>query len=254
MLYSITAPWLLCNLRPDCVVAAAAARRAEAVAVDDALEAAETQASYLLLLSARLRHIAWFYAQPFFVMPGATLALFIAGFLFVPHRIFDDARTRYRLLGAMAAFGFVSWVLDNWLLPTGLGLVRDQWLTFTYVAGGLVLLAHAPALGMRLRPVAAAGRMALTNYLLQIATLDLLFSGYALGLGKIRPVYGFAAALVFFGAEAVFSPIWLQHFLVGPAEWLWRSLTYRPAAADAAPLALASVRDGVRMNANSFLT
>ena len=201
---SMTAPWLLCNLRPDCVVAAAEARRAEAIAVNDALEAAETQASYLLLLSARLRHMAWFYAQPFFVMPGATLALFIAGFLFVRHRIFDDARTRYRLLGAMAALGFVSWVLDNWLLPTGLGLVRDQWLTFTYVAGGLVLLADAPALGMRLRPVAAAGRMALTNYLLQIATLDLLFSGYALGLGKIRPVYGFAAALAFFGAEAVF--------------------------------------------------
>jgi uncharacterized protein len=22
------------------------------------------------------------------------------------------------------------------------------------------------------------------------------------------------------------SPIWLQHFRFGPAEWLWRTLTY----------------------------
>ena len=68
--------------------------------------------------------------------------------------------------------------------------------------------------------------MALTNYLLQIAALDLLFSGYALGLGQIRPLYVPAAALACFAAEAVFSTIWLRNFRFGPAEWLWRSLTY----------------------------
>jgi uncharacterized protein len=68
--------------------------------------------------------------------------------------------------------------------------------------------------------------MALTNYLIQISVIDLLFAGYGLGPGKIRPVFGFAAALVFFAAEAVFSTIWLKHFYYGPAEWLWRSLTY----------------------------
>ena len=184
------------------------------------------QASYLVLLGARLRQMAWFYTQPFFVMPGGTLALFIAGILFVRHHLFDDARAHSRLLGAIAAFGVVSWALDNWLLPTSLGLLRDQWLTFTYVSGGLLLLAYAPTLTPRLRPVAAAGRMALTNYLIQIAALDLLFSGYALGLGKIRPVFGLAAALACFGVEAAFSTIWLRHFQFGPAEWLWRSLTY----------------------------
>lgn len=225
-LYSLASPWVLCNLRSDCVAAVTEARRAEAIAVNDALNAAELQASYLVLLSARLRHMAWFYTQPFFVMPGATLALFIAGFLFVRHHLVDDARAHRRVLGVIAAFGFVSWVLDNWLLATGPGLVRDQWLTFTYVAGGLLLLACVPKLTARLRPVAAAGRMALTNYLLQIATLDLLFAGYALGLGKIRPAYGLAAALACFGAEAAFSTIWLTHFQFGPAEWLWRSLAY----------------------------
>ena len=68
--------------------------------------------------------------------------------------------------------------------------------------------------------------MALTNYLLQIATLDLLFSGYALGLGQIRPVTGFALALACFGAEVLISTQWLARFQFGPAEWLWRSMTY----------------------------
>jgi uncharacterized protein len=68
--------------------------------------------------------------------------------------------------------------------------------------------------------------MALTNYLIQIAALDLLFSGYALGLWAIRPLLGFASALTCFAMEVAFSTVWLRHFRFGPAEWLWRSITY----------------------------
>ena len=109
-----------------------------------------------------------------------------------------------------------------------MGLLQDQWLTFTYVAAALLLIGRFPSLIARLRPVANAGRMALTNYLLQIATLDLLFSGYGLGLGHgFRPLYVPAAATACFAAEMVFSTIWLRDFRFGPAEWLWRSITYR---------------------------
>jgi uncharacterized protein len=87
-------------------------------------------------------------------------------------------------------------------------------------------MAWQPALTARLRVVGYAGRMALTNYLLQIATLDVLFSGYAFGFPEIRPPYGFAAALACFGAEVALSTWWLRRFRFGPAEWLWRSLTY----------------------------
>jgi uncharacterized protein len=212
---------------PDSVAAAEQAERATAVGVNDALSAAKAQGSYRVLLAARLRHMAWFYTQPFFVMPSVTLALFIAGSLLVRHRVFEDPATHRRLLGGMATFGVVSWLTDNWLLGFPLfGLLRDQWLTFSYVAGTLLFLAHAPGLVRRLHPVAAAGRMALTNYLVQIAALDLLFSGYALNLQHVRPVVGLAAAVACFAAECAFSTIWLKHFQFGPAEWLWRSLTY----------------------------
>jgi uncharacterized protein len=70
--------------------------------------------------------------------------------------------------------------------------------------------------------------MALTNYLLQIAMLDLLFSGYAIGLGSVRPVVGLTLAVAFFAAEVALSTWWLAKYRYGPAEWLWRLLTYGP--------------------------
>ena len=207
------------------------ARQAIAADVNRAVKAAEAQSSYTVLLDARLSHMAWFHAQPFFFMPGATLALFIVGLLLVRHGVFEEPLAHVRVLGVMAAFGVTSWLAGNWLLARLsldplMFIFRDQWLTFTYVAAALFLLARMPGLTGRLRFVGNAGRMALTNYLLQIAAIDLLFSGYALGLGHIRPVVGPAAALTCFAAEALFSTAWLTLFRFGPAEWLWRSLTY----------------------------
>jgi len=58
--------------------------------------------------------------------------------------------------------------------------------------------------------------------LIQIAAV----ARYASGLGKIRPLYGIVVAVSLFALQAAFSTLWLQRFRFGPAEWLWRSLTY----------------------------
>ena len=126
----------------EAIEAAYQARRVVADGVSSAVDAAEAQESFKVLLAARLSHMAWFYRQPFFFMPGATLALFITGFLFVRHRVFEDTLTHTRLLAIMAAFGIVSWLAGNWLVDRwslgALGLFfRDQWLTFTYVGAAL---------------------------------------------------------------------------------------------------------------------
>lgn len=216
---------------PDSVDTVYQARLAAADSINAAVDAAEAQGSYLVLLLARLRHMAWFYAQPFFFVPGVTLTLFIIGFLYVRHQVFEQVEKHRRLLAGMAAFGLVSWLADDWLLPWAgiegsFGLFRDQWLTFTYVSVALLLMNNWPAFLPRLRPVADAGRMALTNYVVQIAVLDLLFSGYAVGLGKVRPIVGLPLALALFTAQATFSTAWMTRFRFGPAEWLWRSLTF----------------------------
>jgi uncharacterized protein len=67
--------------------------------------------------------------------------------------------------------------------------------------------------------------MALTNYLLQIVVLDVLSSGYGLGL-RVRPAMVPLLAALLFGAEVALSRFCLARYRLGPAEWLWRSFTY----------------------------
>jgi uncharacterized protein len=218
---------------PERATAFQQARIAEGKAVRNALHVAEDGTSYSKLLAARLHHIAWFYRQPFFVMPGATLTLFIIGLLLVRHRFFEEPLAHRGVIIGLMIFGLVSWVADNWLYdlaprPIQMALMplHNQWLTFTYV--GAFLLVVAPRAGWMawLRPIGLAGRMALTNYLVQIAAIDLLFSGYGLGLPDILSTVGLAAAALLFAALVAFSSFWLGRFRFGPAEWVWRSLTY----------------------------
>lgn len=80
--------------------------------------------------------------------------------------------------------------------------------------------------GLRAR-LAAVGRMALTNYLLQSVLCASLFFGYGLGLfGRVGRFHLWAIILGIWIVELAISPWWLARFRFGPAEWLWRSLTY----------------------------
>jgi uncharacterized protein len=88
-----------------------------------------------------------------------------------------------------------------------------------------LLLACRPDWERRLSALGWAGRIALTNYLIQIAILDWLSSGYGVAL-KIRPAMVPLLAAVIVGIEVGFSRLWLARYRLGPAEWLWRSFTY----------------------------
>ena len=69
--------------------------------------------------------------------------------------------------------------------------------------------------------------MALTNYLLHSLTLPLLFYGYGFGLiRKLGPAACLLVSLCTYGLLMLLSLWWLRRFRFGPAEWLWRSLTY----------------------------
>jgi uncharacterized protein len=219
--------------RPEQATAFQQARIAEGAAVRNALHAAEDGNSYGRLLAARLQHMAWFYRQPFFVMPGVMLTLFIVGLLLVRHRFFEDPLAHRGVIIGLMIFGLISWVADVWLLdlaPMAIQmagmLLRNQWLTFTYIGAFLLVVSPRAGWMARLRPIGLAGRMALTNYLIQIAAIDVLFSGYGLGMPDILSTFGLAAAAILFAALVAFSTFWLGRFRFGPAEWVWRSLTY----------------------------
>ena len=78
-----------------------------------------------------------------------------------------------------------------------------------------------------LQPLARFGQMALSNYLLHSLICTSIFYSYGLGLfGRVRPCYGLLLAIVIFAIQIRLSAWWLNRFRQGPAEWLWRTLTY----------------------------
>ena len=101
-------------------------------------------------------------------------------------------------------------------------------LTLAY-ASGLALLFQTSRWGHHLLMLAAVGRMALTCYLLQTLFGLWLFYGFMPGpdlMGKIGPVWLVLVWVSGYAFQVWFASAWLRHFRFGPAEWLWRSLTY----------------------------
>lgn len=75
--------------------------------------------------------------------------------------------------------------------------------------------------------LAAAGRMALSNYIGQSILGVLIFYGVGLGLGaSLGLVCVVPIAVAVFVFEVLFSRWWLSHFQFGLLEWTWRLLTY----------------------------
>ena len=112
------------------------------------------------------------------------------------------------------------------LLTQPLLLVTGPLLTAGYV-GAFAALARRPAIHRLLRPLAAAGRMALSNYLMQSIVCTTLFYSYGLGLfGQVGAFAGLALTFGLWSVQLIVSWLWLRAFRFGPMEWLWRSLTY----------------------------
>ena len=98
-------------------------------------------------------------------------------------------------------------------------------LTLAYAAG-LVLVFQR--WGAVMRAFAAPGRMALTNYLLHSVAGVIAFYGIGFGFfGRISLVPALALAVAVFVVQIVTSAAWLSRAYFGPAEWLWRCVTYR---------------------------
>jgi len=67
--------------------------------------------------------------------------------------------------------------------------------------------------------------MALSNYMLQVMVLSILFQQHMLGLYLpllAAPLFGLALFII----QALLSRWWLSRYRYGPLEWLWRSVTY----------------------------
>jgi uncharacterized protein len=87
----------------------------------------------------------------------------------------------------------------------------------------LALLTHLKGWNRFLSILAPAGRMTLTNYVMQSVLIWAIFNGSGLGLYlKVGPSITFFIALALCGLQLGCSYYWLQYFRMGPLEWVWR--------------------------------
>ena len=129
--------------------------------------------------------------------------------------------------------GVVQNFAHNWTMEFsrfGLGAQANYWGSL-FVSGGyiglLMLFARSGALAWLQKALAAVGRTALTNYLLQTILATAIFYGHGLGLfGSVERVGQIGIVAAIWAFQLVASPLWLRYYRFGPFEWLWRSLSY----------------------------
>jgi uncharacterized protein len=114
-------------------------------------------------------------------------------------------------------------MLEGWPLVAVFGSLA---VVFGHI-GLVMLLWKTNSLTWLTRRLGAAGRMALSCYLFDSIACSTIFYGYGFDFyaSLHRPLL-YAIVVTIWTAQLLVCPLWLEHFRYGPAEWLWRSLTY----------------------------
>jgi len=180
----------------------------------------------------------------FFVMGFNVMAMFLLGVYFGKQDIFRDLEANRDLFRKLLVWGLLIGLGGNALYATlilPISRIELSWpLLLATVAQGIgapllmlayvsafCLVALSPGWGKRLQMLAPVGQIALTNYLTQSIVCTLIFYSYGLGLfGKMGGAMGIGLSIVIYLLQIPFSHWWMKRFKYGPAEWLWRSLSY----------------------------
>jgi len=188
------------------------------------------------------RAIEWLVVVFFtFLVAGFYIeAMFLVGLYFGKQGIFQNVEQHLPLIKRGMHFGLgiglpanlaAAWMLSDphspWAaLGSTLLMAFGPVLTCGYVSG-VVILAQSRTSRDRFSPLAAAGRMALSNYLTQSIVCTTLFYSYGFGLyGQVGAGAGVILSVAIWLIQLRVSVAWLRKFQFGPIEWLWRTLSY----------------------------
>jgi len=171
-----------------------------------------------------------------------AMGLMLAGMALMKAGVFSVSRSKrfYLILGAIG-YGAglpLAYLSARSAIATDFAFVESMRIRgpLNQLAGPLVALGHVSVvmlacgsgiLASLRKWLAAAGRMALSNYIGQTLICTTIFYGYGLGL---YASLGRAVLMLFvvgiWTVELAVSYLWLGRFKFGPLEWLWRTLTY----------------------------
>lgn len=179
---------------------------------------------------------------PYRLWPWDILSFMILGIAFFKLRIFHGERKNLFytiLMGIGYLVGLsINYYETQMQLDSNFDPVVIAKATQTYQIGRLfttlghvglfMLFIKSGILGFLQRSFAAVGQLALTNYLMQSVITSIIFYGDGLALfGTLQRYQLYYIVAAIWILQLIYSPIWLKYFQYGPAEWLWRSLTYQ---------------------------
>ena len=124
--------------------------------------------------------------------------------------------------------GIASGFDPDWVRFIGspANLVGRLFLALGYI-GLIMLLCRWVWLSGTVRALAAAGRLAFTNYVAQTIFAIFLFYGFGFGMFAEFAYYQLLLIVLGFSLFPLLARVvWLHLFRQGPLEWLWRSLIY----------------------------
>ena len=170
-----------------------------------------------------------------------TLGRFLFGYYLLRIKLFELVNTKRMLFikvllvttPLMIAYFILRWMLLREMITLN-EIYRESLLkvgilsTSCFYVSALVLMFIRFGKNKIFSALQALGTMTLTNYLLISAFCVALL--YGIGLGKLGIIsmhimwmFAFAWLIV----EISFSKLWLKKYRFGPAEWIWRQLTYQ---------------------------
>jgi len=173
-----------------------------------------------------------------------ALSMMLLGMAFMKWGLLDGSRS-LRVYGSMALVGLgIGLPLNTWeslvFVNSGFDLAWSAFNRPTYDLGRMSLAIGYIGVVMVICKLgilrwlqfllARVGQMALTNYLSHSLICNFVFMGWGLGLaGQLERYQIYYVVLGIWIFQLITSPIWLLYFRFGPAEWLWRTLTYESA-------------------------
>lgn len=120
-----------------------------------------------------------------------------------------------------------GWTVEySMFFGAGFNYVGSTFVSFGYI-GLFMAIVRSGALQSLTARLAAVGRMAFSNYILQTLIATTIFYGHGFGLfGSVERTGQAAIVIAVWAVQLIVSPLWLRHHQFGPLEWVWRSLTY----------------------------